>query len=55
MKRAGWPESSEQCVWLEQGFFLGTLAAMDDIARAFKKIFENRQALNAWSQKQAAK
>jgi dTDP-4-amino-4,6-dideoxygalactose transaminase len=37
----------EQCVWLEQSIFLGTRADMDDIARAFEKVQENRDALNA--------
>lgn len=37
----------EQCVWLEQSIFLGTLADMDYIARAFEKVHENRDALNA--------
>jgi dTDP-4-amino-4,6-dideoxygalactose transaminase len=36
----------EQCVWLEQAFFLGSRADMDDIASAFKKIYEDRDALN---------
>lgn len=35
----------EQGLWLEQGFFLGTKSDMDDIARAFEKIYENRDAL----------
>lgn len=39
----------EQCVWLEQSIFLGTRADMDDIARAFEKVHENRDALNARS------
>ena len=45
----------EQCIWLEQGMFLGSRADMDNIASAFEKIHENRDALNAWSQKQATK
>lgn len=36
----------EQCVWLEQSMFLGPRSDMDDIASAFEKIFENREALN---------
>lgn len=55
MKRTGWTESSEPCVWLEQGFFLGTRADMDDIARAFEKVHENRDALNRWVKKGTAK
>ena len=39
----------EQCIWLEQSLFLGSRTDMDDIARAFEKIFENRTALNRWS------
>ena len=35
----------EQCVWLEQSIFLGTRADMDDIVRAFEKVYENRAAL----------
>ncbi|HKS38520.1 MAG TPA: DegT/DnrJ/EryC1/StrS family aminotransferase [Verrucomicrobiae bacterium] len=41
----------EQCVWLEQSLFLGSRADMDDIARAFEKIFENRDALSQWARK----
>ena len=37
----------EQCVWLEQSMFLGNRADMDDIARAFEKIHENRDLLRA--------
>ena len=36
----------EQCVWLEQSLFLGSRADMDDIARAFEKVYDNRDALN---------
>jgi dTDP-4-amino-4,6-dideoxygalactose transaminase len=35
----------EQCVWLEQSLFLGTRRDIDDIARGFEKIYENRGAL----------
>ncbi|MSU57127.1 MAG: DegT/DnrJ/EryC1/StrS family aminotransferase [Pedosphaera sp.] len=41
----------EQCVWLEQSFFLGNRADMDDIAHAFEKVYENREALNRWAAK----
>lgn len=41
----------EQCIWLEQNIFLGPRSDMDDIARAFEKIFEHRDALNPWSKK----
>ena len=37
----------EQCVWLGQNIFLGQRKDMDDIADAFKKIYEQRQTLNA--------
>jgi dTDP-4-amino-4,6-dideoxygalactose transaminase len=39
----------EQGVWLEQRLFLGPRTDMDDIARAFEKIFENRATLHEWS------
>ena len=35
----------EQTIWFEQRLFLGPRADMDDIARAFEKIYENRAAL----------
>jgi dTDP-4-amino-4,6-dideoxygalactose transaminase len=38
----------EQGLWLEQNLFLGQRTDMDDIARAFTKIHENRDALNQW-------
>ena len=37
-----------QGVWLEQAIFLGRRADMDDIARAFEKVHEQRVALAAW-------
>ena len=37
----------EQCVWLEQHLLLGSRADIDDIARAFEKVYEQRDALNA--------
>jgi len=40
----------EQCVWIEQSFFLGRQADMDDIARAFTKIYEHRESLQQWSE-----
>jgi dTDP-4-amino-4,6-dideoxygalactose transaminase len=45
----------EQCVWLEQSLFLGPRSDMDDIASAFEKIFENREALNRRSKKSLRK
>lgn len=35
----------EQTIWFEQSMFLGPRSDMDDIARAFEKIHENRAAL----------
>ena len=35
----------EQGAWLEQSIFLGTPADMDDIVRAFEKVYEHRDAL----------
>jgi len=35
----------EQCLWLEQGLFLGSRQDIDDIARAFEKIHAQRDAL----------
>jgi dTDP-4-amino-4,6-dideoxygalactose transaminase len=37
----------QECIWLEQNLFLGTRADMDDIADAFEKIHEHRDALNS--------
>ena len=42
----------EEGFWLEQGIFLGPRADMDDIARAFEKIHEQRGQLTAWSARQ---
>jgi len=36
---------AEQGAWLEQSLFLGDRSDMDDIARAFAKVYENRAAL----------
>jgi dTDP-4-amino-4,6-dideoxygalactose transaminase len=36
----------EQCIWLEQNLLLGTQEDMDDIVRAFEKVYEHRHALN---------
>jgi dTDP-4-amino-4,6-dideoxygalactose transaminase len=41
----------EQCVWLEQSLFLGNRADMDDVARAFEKVYENRGLLDDWLRK----
>jgi len=39
----------EQCIWLEQSLFIGPRADMQDVADAFEKIYEGRQALMGWS------
>jgi dTDP-4-amino-4,6-dideoxygalactose transaminase len=36
---------AEQGAWLEQSLLLGSQSDMDDIARAVKKVYENRGAL----------
>jgi dTDP-4-amino-4,6-dideoxygalactose transaminase len=36
---------SEQGAWMEQSLFLASQSDMDDIARAFEKVYENRAAL----------
>ena len=36
---------SEQGAWLEQNLFLGSEPDMDDIAKAFEKVYEHRRAL----------
>jgi dTDP-4-amino-4,6-dideoxygalactose transaminase len=45
----------EQAVWLEQRLFLGPRADMDDIACAFEKIYENREALRQWLGKKSGR
>lgn len=42
----------EQGLWLEQNLFLGSTADMDDIARAFEKVYENRASLADWHKKE---
>jgi dTDP-4-amino-4,6-dideoxygalactose transaminase len=37
----------QQCVWLEQNLFLGPRADMDDVANAFEKVYQHRNALNS--------
>jgi dTDP-4-amino-4,6-dideoxygalactose transaminase len=39
----------EQALWLEQAMFLGPRQDMDDICRAFEKIYDQRAALADWS------
>jgi len=36
----------EQGIWLEQSLLLGSRDDIDDIAKAFEKVYENRRALN---------
>jgi dTDP-4-amino-4,6-dideoxygalactose transaminase len=45
----------EQAVWLEQRLFLGPRSDMDDIVRAFEKVYENRGALNRPRSRKSAK
>jgi dTDP-4-amino-4,6-dideoxygalactose transaminase len=35
----------DQTIWLEQNLFLGTRKDMNDIARAFEKVYDNRNSL----------
>jgi dTDP-4-amino-4,6-dideoxygalactose transaminase len=44
----------EQGLWMEQRLFLGPRADMDDIARAFEKVYEHRAALTDWARKHEA-
>jgi hypothetical protein len=37
----------EQSIWFEQSMLLGSRADMEDIARAFEKVHEHRNALHA--------
>ncbi len=41
----------EQAIWLEQGMFLGPREDVEDIARAFEKVYEGRAALAEWAQR----
>ncbi len=45
----------EQCLWLEQNLLLGPKADTEDIARAFEKVYENREQLNTWFRNLLAK
>jgi dTDP-4-amino-4,6-dideoxygalactose transaminase len=45
----------EQALWLEQSIFLGPREDLDDIARAFEKVYEDRAALADWSSREIAK
>ncbi|MEW6161154.1 MAG: DegT/DnrJ/EryC1/StrS family aminotransferase, partial [Verrucomicrobiota bacterium] len=39
----------EQGIWLEQSLLLGSRADMEDIADAFEKVYEHREALRNWT------
>ena len=41
----------EQALWLEQAIFLGPREDIDDIHRAFEKVYDNRSALADWSRR----
>lgn len=43
----------EQAIWFGQSMFLGTREDMDDIYRAFEKIYSNRAPLAHWSSRPA--
>jgi dTDP-4-amino-4,6-dideoxygalactose transaminase len=43
----------EQAIWLGQSMFLGSRDDMEDIYRAFEKIFSNRHQLAEWSKRSA--
>jgi dTDP-4-amino-4,6-dideoxygalactose transaminase len=43
----------EQGAWFEQSLLLGPQSDMDDIANAFNKVYEQREALNRWAAKRA--
>jgi dTDP-4-amino-4,6-dideoxygalactose transaminase len=45
----------EQGVWLDHAMFLGNRADMNDIARAFEKIHDNRIALSDWARRARTK
>jgi len=42
----------EQAVWLEQGIFLGEREDIDDVYRAFEKVYDQRAALVDWSRRE---
>jgi dTDP-4-amino-4,6-dideoxygalactose transaminase len=43
----------EQGAWFEQSLFLGPQSDMDDIAKAFEKVYEQRAALTRWAKKKS--
>jgi dTDP-4-amino-4,6-dideoxygalactose transaminase len=44
----------EQALWLEQAMFLGPREDMDDIARAFEKVYDQRAELAEWIRREGA-
>ena len=44
----------EQALWLEQAMFLGPREDVDDIYRAFEKIYDQRAALADWFRRESA-
>lgn len=44
----------QQGIWIEQRVFLGSRRDMDDLARAFIKVYENRMVLREWARRQKA-
>ncbi len=45
----------EQAVWLEHAMLLGPRSDVDDIYRAFEKVYERRAALADWCRRKGAK
>ena len=43
----------EQGAWFEQSMFLGAQADMDDIAQAFEKVYQHREALARWAKEKS--
>ena len=43
----------EQGAWFEQSLFLGPQSDMDDIAQAFEKVYQQREALTRWAREKA--
>jgi len=44
----------EQGAWFEQSLFLGAQSDMDDIAQAFEKVYQHREALARWAKEKSA-
>jgi dTDP-4-amino-4,6-dideoxygalactose transaminase len=43
----------EQAIWIEHHCLLGPRSDMDDIARAFERVYEQRDALGTWWRKES--